>query len=123
MNSLLLSLSSALMVLLALFHSLSGHKVLLGPVLAEGQGTLANETNRAIMLFAWHSTSFIILLVAAYLALVASGMTAPYSPLTGLIGVTFLGLALFHAVATRRKHPGWIVLSAIAITALGALFF
>ncbi|WOE74307.1 hypothetical protein [Alterisphingorhabdus coralli] len=111
------------MVLLALFHSLAGHRVLLGPVLAEQHGMLRDDTNRAIMLFAWHSTSFIILLVAAYLFLVAADAVMVYPPLITLIGMTFFGLAIFHALATKRRHPGWIILSAIAFTAIGALLF
>ncbi|WP_422343659.1 hypothetical protein [Parasphingorhabdus sp.] len=121
MSAILLFIAASLIVLLAVFHSVAGHKKLIGPMLQEDTDILSDPTWRAIIVFGWHSTTALILLIALYLALVAGGLTTGSDLQLATTAVTFIGLGIANAILAKFKHPGWIILSSVGLIILTAL--
>ena len=122
MNPSLLYAASILILLVAAFHSFAGQKKLIGPMLSESNSVLDDPTWRAVILFGWHCTSLLMILLAIFLAFVASGLTAGNAILIGLIGISFIGMGIANAVMAKLKHPGWVLLSGIGIISILALY-
>lgn len=116
MNPLLLWLAAGAMVLIALFHSLAGHKVLIGPLLAQRDGLLAQPKARVMIAFGWHVGTVLTLLPAAYLAIVAMGRTPGNTVFISLIGLAFIGMGIANGLLTRFRHPGCALLSMAGIS-------
>jgi hypothetical protein len=101
------------MVAAALVHSLLGYRRLIGPLLRNGEGLLADALVRRIVRFAWHATSVLMLVSAAAVAWPGT----PKGLLTA-IGAAWLATGLFNAVYTKGRHIAWPVLSAAGLFAL-----
>ncbi len=114
MSNVLLYIAAALILLVSCFHSVTGHRRLVAPLLAMRNGMLADDRTRAIILFAWHAATPMMLLFAVYLALAASAGVQTDGLFVGLIGLLFAGLAMSNGVLTRFAHPGWLIFAAIA---------
>jgi hypothetical protein len=117
----LLSTAAVLLVVTAFAHSMLGEWKLIGPLLARREGVLANDLARIILRFAWHLTSIAWIVLALILVqLVRNPATVRFWAATGT-GVAFTGVGLFDAIASRGRHVGWPMLTAIGITALLSL--
>jgi hypothetical protein len=117
----LLFTAAALLVITAIAHSILGEQRLLSPLLARREGILAGNFARFILRFAWHLTSVTWAVLALILVqLVREPATARFWAAAGT-GVAFTGIGLFDAVATRGRHVGWPLLTAIGIAALLSL--
>ncbi|GAB5481377.1 MAG: hypothetical protein Pars92KO_11340 [Parasphingorhabdus sp.] len=121
MSEMLLFIAAGLIVVLAFFHSVAGQRRLIGPLLMGKSEILSNPTWRAIILFGWHSTTALLLLIALYLAMTAGGLAVGNDLQLIVTAVTFIGLGVANAVLAKFKHPGWILLSSIGIITLTAL--
>lgn len=113
--------AAVLLVITAFAHSVLGERRLLGPLLARREGVLASDLARFILRFAWHLTSVTWAILALILVqLVRNPATARFWA-AAATGVAFTGIGLFDAVATRGRHVGWPLLTAIGIAALLSL--
>jgi hypothetical protein len=119
-NGLLIT-ASVLLVFTTFAHSLLGERRLIGPLLARREGVLASELARVVLRFAWHLTSVTWLVLALILVrLVRDPATVRLWAAAGT-GVAFTGVGLVDAVASRGRHVGWPLLTAIGIAALLSL--
>ncbi len=121
MSGTLLFIAAAIIVILALFHSVAGQKVLIGPLLKENTEILSDPRWRALILFGWHSTTVLLLVIGLYLALVAGGYTSGNDLQLAAIAISFIGLGIANAIMAKFKHPGWIILSSVGIITFTAL--
>ena len=108
----LLHASAIIMVATALAHSVMGEKRLIAPLLARNIDLLAGY-RAALMRFAWHYTSVLMIVTAALVAW-------PDAPvlLIQITGAAWLFAGVFDAIVTRGKHIGWPLLSLAGILAL-----
>jgi hypothetical protein len=109
----LVYISAALIFVTAMVHSFLGEKRLIGPILALETGIVARPLARAVLRFAWHLTSVLMLLTALLLVW-------PGTPIA-LIRITaaaYLLVGLIDAVVTRGKHVGWPMLAGAGVLAL-----
>jgi hypothetical protein len=121
MSNGLLFTAAVLLVVTAVAHSALGERRLLGPLLARREGILASDLARFILRFAWHLTSLTWALLALILVqLVRGPVTARFWAAAGT-GVAFTTIGLYDALATRGRHVGWPLLTAIGIAALLSL--
>lgn len=121
MSGTLLFIAAAIIVILALFHSVAGQKALIGPLLKENTEILSDPKWRALILFGWHSTTVLLLVIGLYLALVAGGHTSGNDLQLTAIAISFFGLGIANAIMAKFKHPGWIILSSVGIITFTAL--
>jgi hypothetical protein len=117
----LLFTAALLLLITAIAHSVLGEGRLLGPLLARREGVLSSDLARVIFRFAWHLTSVTwVLLALILLQLIREPATARFWAAAGT-GLAFTGIGLFDAVATRGRHVGWPLLTAIGVAALLSL--
>jgi len=117
----LLFIAAMLLVVTAFAHSMLGERRLIGPLLANRTGILANDLARTILRFAWHLTSVTWVVLALILVrLVRDPATARLWAAAGT-AVAFISVGLFDAVASRGRHVGWPLLSGIGLAALLSL--
>ena len=117
MENILLFAASGLCVITALIHSYFGEKRLISPVINSAHGVMMNPLAKQVMRFAWHWTSMLWILVAAYLAFAAQGQIA-HRPLLLGIGFFHLMAGLFDGIITRGKHIGWLPITLIGVMVL-----
>lgn len=119
----LISCAIAALGLAAIVHSFFGEKLLIGPLLAKrGNSVLEHELARMLIRFAWHVTSLMWIIMAIILyALSFSPKDLP-AVIFVSFGVGFLTVGIFDLIASRAKHIGWPVLTAIGGFCLGAYF-
>lgn len=122
MRPMMLMLAAALIVTTLAIHSILGERRLIGPMLADRSGVLANALARAVVRFAWHLTSAIGLIVAISLVAVALHPTSVSAVLTLATAVVFITAGLIDAIASRGRHVGWPLLVLIGLAALLAAF-
>jgi hypothetical protein len=121
MSNSLLFTAAVLLVVTAFAHSVLGEWKLIGPLLTRREGVLANDLARVIIRFAWHLTSVAWMVLALILVrLIRDTATIRLWAVAGT-GVAFTGVGLFDAVASRGRHVGWPMLTAIGIAALLSL--
>jgi hypothetical protein len=113
--------AAVLLVITAFAHSVLGERRLLGPLLARREGVLASDLARFILRFAWHLTSVTWAILALILVQLVRDPTTARFWAAAATGVAFTGIGLFDAVATRGRHVGWPLLTAIGIAALLSL--
>jgi len=109
------------LIIVSAVHSLLGEKLLLKPMFAKrGNAVLESGLARQVVRFAWHVTSlsWIMMAVILYFVGFSAGSLLAVIPLT--LGVGFLAIGLFDAIATRGRHVGWPVLTAIGVFCLAA---
>jgi len=113
--------AAVLLLVTAFAHSFFGEKRLIGPMLRSQEGVLANDLARVIIRFAWHLTSMTWIVLALILVrLVREPATLRLWVAAGT-GVAFTCAGLVDAVASRGRHLGWPLLTAIGILALFSL--
>ena len=117
MDPILLFLASALSVITAMVHSYFGEKRLIAPLVSSNQGVMANALAKQVIRFAWHWTSALWILVAAYLALAAQGQFVSQLLLFG-VGIFHLIAGILDGVLTRGKHIGWAPITLIGVFVL-----
>jgi hypothetical protein len=115
-------LAAALLTLVAAFtHSYFGERRLIGPLVASNDGVMSRMLAKQVVRFAWHLTS-ILWIGQTLLLLRAAFIPGYFDPmLIGGIGVVHVAFGLFDGVATRGKHIGWSMLTAIGVFSLLAL--
>jgi len=118
----LLYVSSALVVVTCLTHSLVGERRLIGPLLGLREGVLQSDLARQVLRFAWHFTSAIGLVLAYALCDAAGNPVGMNRTLVFLAGFVLASAGIFDAVFTRGKHIGWPLLTLAGLSALAALF-
>lgn len=110
----------ALMIVSAV-HSLLGEKLLLKPMFAKrGNAVLENDLARLVIRFAWHVTSLCWIMMAIILYFVGFSAASLSTVILLTLGVGFLAIGLFDAVASRGRHVGWPILTAIGVFCLAA---
>lgn len=121
MDALFLLAASTLCVITACVHSYFGEKRLIIPLVQSNQGVMDNALARQVIRFAWHWTSALWVLVAAYLALASQGDVI-HPTLLLAIGLFHLIAGLADGVLTRGKHIGWPPITLIGALVLIAWF-
>lgn len=118
----ILLVAAALLTLITAFtHSYFGEQRLIGPLVASSDGVMSRTLAKQVVRFAWHLTS-VLWIGQALLLLRAAFVPGYLDPmLIGGIGIVHLAVGVFDAVATRGKHIGWPMLTAIGVFALLAL--
>lgn len=113
------ALAGGLAILLGLGHSVLGELLLIGRLTRACLPPLAGSTDLALrtLRFTWHLASVFCWCIGAIL-LRLSLPASPDSQLAFVQSATTLSLfasVLIVVVISRGKHPGWVVLLAIAI--------
>jgi dolichyl-phosphate-mannose--protein O-mannosyl transferase len=109
------------LVIVSAVHSLLGEKLLLKPMFARrGNAVLESDLARMVIRFAWHVTSLSWIMMAVILYFVGFSQTALPTAILLTLGIGFLAVGLFDAIATRGRHVGWPVLTAIGVFCLTA---
>lgn len=116
-DNILLLAASVLCVMTAFIHSYLGEKMLIAPLVKSSHDVMRNPLAKQVMRFAWHWTSMLWVLVAAYLVIAAQGDIA-HRPLLIGIGAFHLVAGLYDGVFTRGKHIGWIPITLIGVMVL-----
>ena len=121
MESLLLTVAAALILLTMAVHSMLGQERLIRPLLSTDEGVLAHPLARFLIPFAWHLTSAIGCVLAA--VLLAWAWAPEHAKTVGLAAtaIVFTASGLYDAVGSRGAHVGWPLLVAIGLTAAAAL--
>ena len=109
----LLYVSAGVIVLTAMVHSMLGERRLIGPILALDTGIVAHPLPRAVLRFAWHLTSVLMILTA--LLLVWPGTPIALIRFTAF---AYLAAGLIDAAMSRGRHIGWPMLAAAGLLAL-----
>ena len=112
-----LQIAAALLVAIALAHSLLGERYILRRLFRRGELPRlygSDRFTRRTLRFAWHLTSVAWLGFAALLV-VQSPRPEPDGALLAVVTATFLAHAVITAVASRGKHFAWPVFLAIAV--------
>lgn len=117
----LLFTAAVLLVVTAVAHSVLGERRLLGPLLVRREGILASDLARFILRFAWHLTSVTWAILALILVQLVRDPATARLWAAAATGVAFTAIGLFDAVASRGRHVGWPLLTAIGIAALLSL--
>lgn len=115
-------IGAALATLLTAFaHSFFGEKRLITPLVASNEGVMSRLLAKQVVRYAWHLTS--LLWIGQSLLLLRAAANPQYfdPALVAGIGILYIGVGLFDAVATRGKHIGWPLLTAIGIFSLLSL--
>ena len=121
MTSTFLIISSVLIVVTCLTHSIVGERRLIGPLLELRVGVLQANLARQVLRFAWHFMSGLGLIVAWLLFSYARNPSAIDPALIVIIGLILTGSGLFDAIYTRGKHIGWPLITAAGVTTLASL--
>jgi hypothetical protein len=117
--------ASGLLILgLGVFHSLLGEIYLVRRLLRRedlphlfGGDSFTKLTIR----YAWHLLTILCVASAAILFYIAPKQDAAFTPIAGILSVTFAVCGVWGLVATRGRHLSWIVLLVAALLAgLGA---
>ncbi|PQA88720.1 hypothetical protein [Hyphococcus luteus] len=119
MDDALLLAAAVLCVVTASVHSYFGEKRLIAPVINSDHGVMVRPLAKQVMRFAWHWTSALWILVAAYLALSAQGEIF-HRPLLFGIGFFHLAAGLLDGLLTRGKHIGWPLITLMGVLVLAA---
>ncbi|HRX87966.1 MAG TPA: hypothetical protein P5528_00845 [Steroidobacteraceae bacterium] len=115
-------LVAALATLLTAFaHSYFGEKRLIGPLVASNDGVMSRPLAKQVIRFAWHLTSALWVGQALLLLRAAADPLYYDSALITGIGILYLAIGLFDAAATRGRHIGWPLLTAIGLFTLLSL--
>lgn len=122
MTSLFLTAAALVTLLTAFAHSYFGEKRLIAPLISSDHGVMSQLLARQVIRHAWHLTS--LLWIGQALLLVRAAINPQFfdTTLVAGIGVFYIAIGLFDAVATRGRHIGWPLLTAIGLFALLALF-
>ena len=118
----MLLMAAALATLATAFaHSYFGERRLIGPLVASDDGVMSRLLAKQVIRFAWHLTS--LLWIGQALLLLRAAADPQYFDLDLIagIGILHLAIGLFDAVATRGRHIGWPLLTAIGCFALLSL--
>lgn len=121
MDAIFLITASALCVITAIIHSYFGEKRLITPLINSGHGVMVSPLAKQVLRFAWHWTSLLWVLIAAYLAIAAQGQVS-HRPLLMGIGLFHLGAGLLDGIFTRGKHIGWLPITLIGVMVLMGSF-
>jgi hypothetical protein len=121
MSGVFLGLSALATLVTAFTHSFFGERRLIGPLVASNDGVMGRVLAKRVVRFAWHLTSLLWLGQAALLLRAALEPAYFDPPLICGIGVLYVLVGGFDAVATRGRHIGWPLLTAIGVFALLSL--
>lgn len=117
----LIAVIAGLLVLTGIVHSLLGEWRLITPLLRARRGILASDQARFLLRLTWHGFSVLMVLLALILLAMVWRPEAVLQVTLGATGAAFLTFGLVDVVATRGRHIGWPLLTAIGAVALIAL--
>ena len=121
----MLMAAAVLLVLLAIFHSVIGERLILQPVnKADNLPKIWNSrqaTFRTIQA-TWHLVSILWLGIAAQLLMMQLNPAQAATSFLIVFGVIFGALAIMPLVWNAGKHKTWIPFGIICALLLGALF-
>ncbi len=104
--------AAVLSILLGVVHSVLGERMIFSPLKKEkGQTTL--RKNRGILWATWHLVT-VFGFVLGIVLLEKAGFQLPIQ-VVPVIAVSTFGGAVLVLWGTKGRHPGWIVLAAIAV--------
>ncbi len=110
-------------ILLGLAHSVIGERMVLRPLVAwsgdapDGSQILSMQQRR-VLRASWHLVTVFGLGMAALL--LSASASGSFAHAKAILAVTFIGAAVYWLMATRGRHPAYIVLLLIAaLTAFG----
>ena len=109
------------LLIVAFVHSFFGEKILLRPMFKyRGNKVLESKLARMVLRFAWHLTSLLWVFIAGMIY--TAGFSPEHLPSVILLtfGAGFVGIGIFDLIASRGKHIGWPILTAIGACCLGA---
>jgi hypothetical protein len=117
--------AGVLAVLLGLIHSILGEVLIFkrlreGGIIPTNGGSLLKERNVRILWASWHLVTVFgwgIGAILCWFALSASEQVVIPSFVTNAVFVTMMASSMLVLIGTKGKHPGWIILLAIAILA------
>ena len=112
MTNSVLILAGVLSILLGLIHSFLGERMIFMPLRTDKGGTPLHKY-RGILWATWHLVTLFGACLGLYLIQLA-GVDIP-GRLTIYIGCVMLVGTILVIVGTKGKHPGWIILLAIAV--------
>ena len=121
MSSIFLIAAALATLLTAFTHSYFGEKRLIAPLVTSNDGVMSRLLAKQVIRFAWHLTSLLWIGQALLLLRAASNSQYFDRTLVAGIGLLYVGVGLFDAVATRGKHIGWPLLTAIGVLAFLSL--
>jgi len=109
------------LVIVSFLHSYFGEKLLIAPMFKRrGNAVLENDLARKVMRFAWHATSVMWVMMAVVLYPVGFEPADLSTTILLTFGIGFLLIGLFDLIASRGRHIGWPVLTAIGAFLLAA---
>lgn len=116
--------SGVLILGLGVFHSLLGERYLVRRLLRrDGLPRLfgGDSFTKLTIRYAWHLLTILCGACAAILFYVAPKQDAAYLPIVGILSVAFGLCGVWGLIATRGRHPSWVVLLvAAALAWIGA---
>lgn len=121
MVAILVAVVAGLLVLTGAVHSLLGEARLIAPLLLARQGILASAQARFLLRLTWHGFSVLMGMLALILLALVWRPEAVLQLALGATGGVFLVSGLVDVIATRGRHIGWPLLTAIGVLALAAL--
>ncbi len=118
-----LAIAGGLTLLLSLAHSILGERMVLRRLMGwDGRGAdgarVLSEQQRRVLWASWHLVTVFGFGFAALLA--TASRSGSFAGAQSILAVTFIGAAIHWLVATRGRHPAYVVLLIIAaLTAFG----
>lgn len=115
-------LSATLILATALVHSAVGERKLISPLLAmRPEGILKRDLARFLIRFAWHLTSLTWVALAAILISFVLKKGEAFHCALFAVGISFTASGIYDAFASKGKHIGWPLLTAIGVCAIAAI--
>ncbi len=118
MNTTLLTLAAVAIIIAASAHSILGEARLVRRLVDGQRAILADNLARTVLRLAWHFTSALMLLTAAFLLFAAYHPTAIDERMVAAVGALYLVAGLIDGAMTKGKHDAWIPLTLIGILIL-----
>jgi len=118
-----LYLAAILIVFTALLHSIMGEKRLITPLLNSDIPLVRNEVARPVIRFAWHATSALWLIIAAFLAKMAFLKSHDNDDLILLVGVSHIVLGACDGIISKGRHVGWPPITLIGMFSILGVYF
>ena len=114
----LLVMAGGLSILLAVGHSLLGERLVLNRLMmwdgrtVDGRTLLSGQHLR-VLRASWHLVTVFGLGFAA--TLLRAAWQQGFAGTPAVLAATFVGAAVYWLIATRGRHPAWIVLGLIGL--------
>ncbi|CAN5323812.1 hypothetical protein BH11PSE11_BH11PSE11_28900 [soil metagenome] len=112
-----IALTAALMVLVGLLHSWLGEQKLLRPLFAKCDAALMQPQRKNFLRAAWHLGSATWIALASILLCLSLPRREAQVAAMAIVSLSFALFGALNFLISRGRHPGWVVLLAIAAAA------